>query len=213
MHYKQLLTLSASVILLAGCTALQTQLQPEAVKKTEVRHVASDRPVVSKPSPSADVKATYPSTTDGGTMTETSVSAPIQREESVAPAVVPPPATGATVPSVPRANKAVSAQSDVSLATGFSVDMPYDDAWPKVRKALPAAGYSVMEKDDLTGTYYVLDKIGSGGKIERDTPIYQVRLTKAGDASTKIILLDSASQPASSSASNRILGALKNKLD
>ncbi|MDF3054454.1 MAG: putative lipoprotein [Gammaproteobacteria bacterium] len=236
MYYKKILMLSASVIILAGCATTETaQLSPKpaAIKHGDIKHVAPDTSNNLAVYPSTDVSASY-STVNGDVMTQTSISAPLQEttsEVSVTPVTQQPApvptstvtttassatavSMAGTVPRIPTASEAAraAAAKTPSYANGFSVNMAYKDAWPKVRKALPAAGYAVMEKDETTGTYYVLDKIGSGGKIERDTPIYQVRLTKAGDAATKVILLDSANKPAAASVSNRILGALKNKL-
>lgn len=110
-------------------------------------------------------------------------------------------------------NQAASAPAKpVSFAgTSLNLNMPFAEAWSKVGKALSASGYQVMEKYDYSGTYYILDKSGTGGMVKRDTQIYQVHLQKNGDTTT-VSLLNDKNKPADPAVSGRILGAVKNKL-
>lgn len=96
---------------------------------------------------------------------------------------------------------------------GLSVKMPFGQAWSAVGKALPASGYQVMEQDNVSGIYYILDKVSSGGKIKRDTPIYQMKLQKDGESTTLVTLSNAQSQPVDPALAKRILGAVKGQLD
>jgi uncharacterized lipoprotein len=197
--YKSILVLSACAILCTGCSVTNpSPPSSEAMAKLNSQQDAPPRVMDPVSTSDADISATYSTASGNGMMTQGSVS-------------ISAPGRSGSMPTIPNAGSAAASHGQ-NLATGFSVKMNYDDAWSKTAAALPSAGYPVMEKDDLTGTYYVLDKVGSGGKIERDTPIYQVRLTRTGDSSTKVMLLNSDSQPATRAVSNRILGALKGKL-
>lgn len=83
--------------------------------------------------------------------------------------------------------------------------------WAETPKALSSSGYSIVEQDASLSTYYVADKVGSGGSIKHDTPIYQVQLQPSNQG-TVILLMNSHNQPADQSVSNRILGTLRDKL-
>lgn len=103
-------------------------------------------------------------------------------------------------------------QAQVSnTGSGISTNMSYSQAWSKVGKALPSSGYPIMEQDNSTGTYYVLDKSSTGGLIKRDTPIYQVRVQRSGEG-TNINVLNAQNQPANGAVSSKILGALKGQM-
>jgi len=61
------------------------------------------------------------------------------------------------------------------------VGVQFPQAWVKVGHILQAANYKVVEKDNSLGTYYVVDTTGTGGKVKKDAPIYQVHLKAAGN--------------------------------
>lgn len=116
-----------------------------------------------------------------------------------------------TTPTIPP--KSSSAQSvSVGGQLGLSVNAPYQQAWEQTKKALPQAGYPIMEQDTGSGTYYVLDKISSGGVIKRDTPIYQLHLKKTPDNKTVIMVNNAQNQAANPDVAARILNSLKTKL-
>ncbi len=62
------------------------------------------------------------------------------------------------------------------------VSLNYSQAWAKVASILKASNYKVMEKDNTLGTYYVIDTNGSGGKMKKDMPIYQIHLKASGNS-------------------------------
>lgn len=117
----------------------------------------------------------------------------------------------APVPQVTAA-QAAAAQQHALGNVGLSVKSNYNQVYKQVGKASSAAGYPVMEEDSTSGTYYVLDKAGSGGVIKRDTPIYQLKVQKQGD-NTMITVTNAQNQPADPATTQRILSAVKNKLD
>jgi len=112
-------------------------------------------------------------------------------------------------PSMP-ANSPAAPQAQITNA-GLVVKQPYQQVWQATANALTASGYQVVEQDSSLGTYYVADKVSTGGVIKKDTPIYQVHLQANGDA-TQITLLNSDNQNADSANTQRILGTLRNKL-
>lgn len=128
----------------------------------------------------------------------------IQTSTSTAPAPAPQPQVTAA--------QAAANQQKQSGSVGLSVKADYTQAWKQVGKASSSAGYPVMEQDSATGTYYVLDKAGSGGVIKRDTPIYQLRVQKQGD-NTLVTVYNAQNQPADPATTQRILSAVKNKLE
>ncbi len=132
-----------------------------------------------------------------------------EAEATEQPSSLAPP--GSNLQKIQAQNQPATAQAATFSGSSLQLNMPFATAWNKVGRALPAAGYQVMEKYSYSGTYYILDKAGTGGVVKRDTQIYQVHLQKNGDA-TAVSLLNDKNQSADSAISGRILGALKNKL-
>lgn len=159
------------------------------------------------PSVSAAPASTAPVTT--ATNTNASLLPPGSGlEKSAQQAVAPAPAP---VPQMTAAQAAAAQQAALGNV-GLSVKSNYNQAWKQVGKASSAAGYPVMEEDSSAGTYYVLDKAGSGGVIKRDTPIYQLKVQKQGNDSTMITVTNAQNQPVDPATTQRILSAVKNKL-
>lgn len=145
--------------------------------------------------------------TSVNTYPEQSSSAPIPTPaEALAPA-------HAAAPQATAAQAAVAKQRTQGGNVGLSVKNNYNQTWKQVGKASSSAGYPVMEEDSSSGTYYILDKAGSGGVIKRDTPIYQLKVQKQGDNSTLITVSNAQNQPADPATTQRILSAVKSKLN
>lgn len=87
-------------------------------------------------------------------------------------------------------------------STSTTVGMNFSQAWVKVGHVLQASNYKIVEKDNVLGTYYVVDMHGTGGKLKKDMPIYQVHLKAAG-RSTQVSV--SPSNPALQNQINRNL--------
>ncbi len=126
------------------------------------------------------------------------------------------PATSTTNATAPTPNTTSSVASNTNQVAkmtsgGLLIAQNYSQAWQSVGKALSSSGYQIMEKDASLGTYYVVDKASTGGKVKRDTPIYQVRVQNSGSSSV-VTLLNSQNQPADSTTSNRILGSIRDKI-
>lgn len=140
------------------------------------------------------------------------------------PSLVPPGSEMQTTQGAPAQQQTLAqaqsaAQDPAAAATRRSsvvgnqvtVNKGLKQTWAETGKALSSSGYSIVEQDASLSTYYVADKVGSGGAIKRDTPIYQVQL-QPGSQGTVILLMNSHNQPADSQTSNRILGTLRDKL-
>lgn len=134
-------------------------------------------------------------------------ASPMVSAQQQRPAKAPAP-----VPQATAAQTAVANQHTLGNV-GLSIKNNYTQAWKQVGRASSSAGYPVMEEDSTTGTYYILDKAGSGGVIKRDTPIYQLKVQKKGDNNTMITVYNAQNQPADPATTQRILSAVKNKLD
>src|SRR4029077_9133281 len=93
-----------------------------------------------------------------------------------------------------------------------TINYDYSQAWDKVGQALRASGYRVLQQDNSLGRYYVLDLAGTSGKLQRNTPIYQVHLIEIGTGKTQLNLLDAHNKPADGATARRILGAVQQKL-
>ncbi len=109
-------------------------------------------------------------------------------------------------------NPAPAASTSSSGRVALAVNMNYGQTWSQLKKVLPTAGYPVMEEDNFSGTYYILDKVSSNGSIKRDTPIYQLHLEKRGDKTTVVTVLNNQNQPADSAVATRILTAVKKSI-
>jgi len=133
----------------------------------------------------------------------------VPNQQTTEQASIAPPGSNLAQMAAPQKTVATPAKT-VSSNRGGSVTLKtsYAQAWDKLGKTLPAAGYPVMEQDSGSGTYYILDKVSSGGVIKRDTPIYQVHLEKSGNG-TQITVLNSQNQPADGDAAGRILSVVQ----
>ncbi len=99
----------------------------------------------------------------------------------------------------------------VQANESFFLAVPSTQAWSKVGDALKSSGYQVLDQDSALGAYYILDKSATGGAVQRNTPIYQVQLTKQANG-TIVSLLNSNSQPATDATGKKVLAVLKKKL-
>lgn len=107
------------------------------------------------------------------------------------PLLVPPganiaPPKAPTISQQDRIRSAESAkiQGHTSAAANGPVPIPlnFSQAWTKVGSILKASNYKIMEKDNVLGTYYVIDTNKTGGKVKKDMPIYQIHLRASGSA-------------------------------
>ncbi len=190
---------------LGACTTTGPSPQNQ---KTAAQPAATSVPPAQIPADLSSAQAQNTFTVPGATeQTPTTYPLPATPPGSnLQPATKP----AASTPSSP--NIAASEAAAINGRIGLSVQMPYQQAWTQVGKALPKAGYPIMEQDASSGVYYIVDKVGSGGVIQRDTPIYQLHLQKVGDTKTMGTLTNSQNQPASPAVSQRILGAVKRSL-
>jgi uncharacterized lipoprotein len=162
----------------------------EAADKTAATETPTPAPTIVESQNAAVATAlANPSTTQSSTTTITTMTA--------APVAAPKPSIAEAV--------------NVGGQLGLSINLPYQQVWTQTKKALPQAGYPIMEQDNTLGTYYILDKVSTGGVIKRDTPIYQLHLKKTNDNKTVITLSNAQNQAASTSVAERVLNTLKDK--
>ncbi len=216
MQYGKIILLSALAASLAACTStpsnttiaraaqpprMSREVTTTSVKPVQVPNDLSSANIQNNFSvPEAPAQDAQQNATLAPPGSNISQAATPVNTTNTAPAAAP-------LPPVPAAKPAGVTGNSLTLNVG------YDQAWSKVGRALPSAGYPVMEEDNSAGTYYILDKVSSGGVIKRDTPIYQLRLEKQGTKATTLTVINPQNQQAASPAvTTRILSALKGSL-
>jgi len=206
MRPIKMILLTVLSFMLAACAMMtpKKDSQSVALSKTapeQVTEDSQDDTLTKKPEAAPNIVDTQSA--------EIAASMGKQATEPLSATVNNPPVAVAPIvaPSHPSGAELVNVKGQ----QGLSLSLPYQQVWAQAKKALPQAGYPIMEQDNTSGTYYILDKAGTGGVIKRDTPIYQLHIQKNGDK-TIITLNNAQNQPAAANVSDRILGALKNKL-
>lgn len=227
MQYgKPLLTLLFAGSLVACTTTPTSQsvqrqtLAPPVPKYVSAQSVPPINVPVVSPDGSAqqtDYSVSATSTTAASsTSTTVSLAPPGSNLQQAANPQPVAPANQTMGQAVTNQNPQTAAAPAASTSSGgrvaLAVNMNYSQTWSQLKKVLPTAGYPVMEEDNFSGTYYVLDKVSSNGVIKRDTPIYQLHLEKRGDKTTVVTVLNNQNQPADSAVATRILTAVKKSI-
>jgi len=101
-----------------------------------------------------------------------------------------------------------------SKVKGFSNDMPtmsintnFDKSWKSLEKAFKVAEYPVFGKDKQLKIYFIADAPAQGGKVTRDTPLYQVHLMER-NKETLIFVIDNNGEQLPNEKSQEVLKAL-----
>lgn len=144
---------------------------------------------------------------------------PLGRTQTVttSPSLVPPgsnPQRFRHVPAKPQAqqnNKTLASWMRTENGQALEIAENAKTAWAHVGQALRATNYKILDRDSAMGSYYVLDTSSTDNKITSSTPIYRILLTAEGK-NTQIQLLNQRNQPAPNDVSQRILGAVQQKL-
>lgn len=197
MNYGKIIFLIGSTVILSACSVVG---QNTAVKQSSSAKGNSQNVQYHA------VEQTATDTTGPMPPESTAAALPSEPIQISQPDATPTVAVTAPSATPPRESVHIDARS------GLVLPMGYQQAWNQTAKALSQVGYPVMEQDNASGTYYILDKIGTGGVIKRDTPIYQLHLQKTGSDKTVATLSNAQNQPADDGVAQRILGALKSKL-
>lgn len=127
---------------------------------------------------------------------------------TTAVATAPTAAAPKAATTVAAAEAPATTQPPANGLIALSMQMSYQQAWTRLGTTLPKAGYPIAEPDSNAGIYYILDRVGSGGTITQQTPIYQLHLQKVTDTKTRVFLYDAQNQPANSAVAQRVLGAI-----
>ncbi|MGB6976678.1 MAG: outer membrane protein assembly factor BamC [Gammaproteobacteria bacterium] len=232
--------LLAIMLTLTGCSTWQessssASSSPEPLQTTQYNQATSVPPVKTPPKLSSEnLVKHYPITSKPATNQELLTPPP----SAVPPSSGLPPSTSAAqpVPATPtpqtqtatqyaepnveprpQTTTAATPPAPTSSAPSsgpviVAINYDYSKAWDKVGQALRASGYRVLQQDSSLGRYYVLDLAGTNGKLQRNTPIYQVHLIEIGNGKTQLNLLNSSNKPADGNTARRILGAVQQKL-
>jgi uncharacterized lipoprotein len=224
MRYGKLILAGLLMGLLSACSSIglckPDQSIAEAGKVTEtpaitapVEAVAKDQ-VEQQPVVGQEQQAAVETTEAANTVAENKVIPSTQQPTdttvktttaaATAPAAAAPKAaTTTTKPAAPAAT-----QPPANGLIALSMQMSYQQAWTRLGTTLPKAGYPIAEPDSNAGIYYILDRVGSGGTITQQTPIYQLHLQKVTDTKTRVFLYDAQNQPADPAVAQRMLGAI-----
>jgi len=144
-------------------------------------------------------------------------------------AVTPPPAGPTTLisSSAPASTTAAAAPVSARLLPSGSlqIDDGFDRAWRRVGLSLDRSGFTIEDRDRVSGTYFVryIDNTGSGPKpsfMERLTGAfkpddakgrlarYRLVLKGEGDARTQLVVQNQKGEPENSEATRQMLGVL-----
>lgn len=80
--------------------------------------------------------------------------------------------------------------------------------WKQLATVLPRTPYTIMDKDQALHSYFVVDKVKTGGAIKRSSPIYQLALSSKGGV-TELHLLDSKNADLDPAIAGRIMRAIE----
>jgi len=94
---------------------------------------------------------------------------------------------------------------------GFTHDMPtmainsdFNNVWQSMEKALKVAKYPVVGKVKDLKTYFIVDAPGDGGRVRKETPIYQLHLIPQDD-NTIVYVTDNDGQQLTNKVSETVL--------
>lgn len=116
------------------------------------------------------------------------------------PSMVPPGETFST-----HISKAKLVGPDASV---LAVKASLLVVWKKLAKVLPRTPYAIMDKDNTLHSYFVVDKVKTGGKLQRSTPIYQLALSSKNGI-TELHLLDSKNTDVAPATAARIMRSIQ----
>ena len=80
--------------------------------------------------------------------------------------------------------------------------------WKQLALALSKTPYSIMDRDESFHSYFLVDKVETGGSINRSSPIYQLVLSSKGEV-TELHLLDSKNRNLDKAIASRIMLAIE----
>lgn len=115
-------------------------------------------------------------------------------------------------PSMAPPGQNLSANSRVMLTgpqnTALAIKASVPSVWTHVATALKRTPYSIMDKDETLHSYFIVDKVRTGGSIKRESPIYQLTLSTAHGV-TELHLLDAKNADVDPVVANRIMRAIQ----
>lgn len=97
------------------------------------------------------------------------------------------------------------------IGSDYSVLAVQDDlshVWNDLQRVLAKTPYSIMDQDESVNTYFIIDKIQTGGSIQRSSPIYQLVLSHHNGV-TELHLVDTKHQPANYRIANRVMKSIQ----
>ena len=80
--------------------------------------------------------------------------------------------------------------------------------WAKLATVLAKTPYSVLDQDNELHTYFIVDKVKTGGVLKRSTPIYQLELSYHQGV-TQLHLVNTRHQPVAPSVANRVMQSIQ----
>lgn len=129
---------------------------------------------------------------------------PLKDADKMKQVPLAPPGSQLNQSNAPPTSTVANVKMQYSL-----IKKPFDTAWKEVGKAIHVSGYKILDEDNGLGTYYLLDTSTTRGKIQKNTPIYQLHLKKVKQG-VELVLLNSKNQLAKPEVANKILAAVIN---
>jgi uncharacterized lipoprotein len=144
--------------------------------------------------------------------THNTKSVKVKHERQYLPAEDELTKPGYTPPSMVPPGERVSTNSKAVLtgpnASILIVRAKLPVVWKQLAAVLPRTPYSIMDKDETLHSYFVVDKVKTGGSIKRSSPIYQLALSSKGKV-TELHLLDSKNADVDPKIAGRVMQAIE----
>jgi uncharacterized lipoprotein len=126
---------------------------------------------------------------------------------TVQPRTYPATAMQATRATISRANPQaglVNTANNINVQQ-LTVSKSTSQVWNNLGPALQQAGYKVLLKDKRVNIYYILDLSATRGKVQKNTPMYQIHMSTISPRKTTLSITDNTGAPVNNKIGQRVL--------
>lgn len=122
------------------------------------------------------------------------------------PTTHPATAMQATRVTIAHANPQAGLVSANAInAQSLVISEPATQVWNNLGPALQRAGYKVLLQDRRVNIYYILDVAMTYGKVQKNTPMYQIHMTPVSARTTTIAITDNSGAYINNKVAQRVL--------
>lgn len=142
--------------------------------------------------------------------TPASVTPELASTANVQPTTHPTTAMHATRVTIAQANpQAGLVSANVSNIPQLTIAQSANQVWNKLAPALQQAGYRVLLQDRRVNIYYILDLSATQGRVQKNTPMYQVHMTPINSRTTSLSVTDNSGEQISNKIAQRVLNDIR----